>query len=66
MLSTASCATTHRWTVPLLAEMPPEGKVGVSESCVLGYNVNAGAEIHLRLRTDDLKVGFNSCSLNLG
>ena len=47
----------HRWKVPLLAEMPPEGKVGVSESCVLGYNVNAGQEIHLRLRTDDLK-GF--------
>ena len=47
----------HKWKVPLLAEMPPEGKVGVSESCVLGYNVNAGKEIHLRLRTDDLK-GF--------
>jgi hypothetical protein len=47
----------HRWRVPLLAEMPPEGKVGVSESCVLGYNVNAGQEIHLRLRTDDLR-GF--------
>ena len=25
--------------------------------CVMGYNVNAGQEIHLRLRTDDLK-GF--------
>lgn len=47
----------HKWRVPLLAEMPPEGKVGVSESCVLGYNVNAGQEIHLRLRTDDVK-GF--------
>lgn len=47
----------HKWSVPLLAEMPPEGKVGVSESCVLGYNVNAGQEIHLRLRTDDLR-GF--------
>ena len=47
----------HKWRVPLLAEMPPEGKVGVSESCVLGYNVNAGQEIHLRLRTDDLR-GF--------
>ena len=47
----------HKWRVPLLAEMPPEGKVGVSEACVLGYNVNAGAEIHLRLRTDDLR-GF--------
>ena len=43
--------------MPLLAEMPPEGKVGVSESCVLGYNVNMGQEIHLRLRTDDMR-GF--------
>ena len=34
-----------------------EGKVGVSESCVLGYNVNMGQEIHLRLRTDDMR-GF--------
>lgn len=47
----------HGWTVGKLREMPPEGKVGVSESCVLGYNVNQGAEIHLRLRTDDLR-GF--------
>lgn len=47
----------HKWKVPLLAEMPPEGKVGVSESCVLGYNVNQGQEIHLRLRTDDMR-GF--------
>lgn len=47
----------HAWSVGLLAEMPPEGKVGLSEMCVLGYNVNAGQEIHLRLRTDDLK-GF--------
>ena len=47
----------HKWKVGLLAEMPPEGKVGVSESCVLGYNVNMGAEIDLRLRTDDLR-GF--------
>jgi len=47
----------HGWRVLKLREMPPEGKVGVSESCVLGYNVNQGAEIHLRLRTDDLR-GF--------
>ena len=47
----------HKWKVPLLAEMPPEGKVGVSESCVLGYNVNQGQEIHLRLLTDDMR-GF--------
>jgi hypothetical protein len=47
----------HGWRVGLLSEMPPEGKVGVSEVCVLGYNVNAGQEISLRLRTDDL-MGF--------
>eukprot|EP00884_Botryococcus_braunii_P021848 jgi/Botrbrau1/8347/Bobra.0046s0009.1 len=47
----------HRWTVGLLSEMPPEGKVGVSPVCILGLNVNHGQEIQLRLRTDDLK-GF--------
>lgn len=47
----------RRWRVGLLSEMPPEGKVGVSAVCVLGYNVNAGAEISLRLRTDDM-LGF--------
>lgn len=45
----------RRWHVGLLSEMPPEGKVGVSAVCVLGYNVNAGQEISLRLRTDDLR-----------
>jgi hypothetical protein len=47
----------HRWSVGLLKEMPPEGKVGVSPVCILGLNVNRGQEIHLRLRTDDLR-GF--------
>lgn len=47
----------HSWTVGLLSEMPPEGKVGVSPVCILGVNINAGQEISLRLRTDDLK-GF--------
>eukprot|EP00240_Pyramimonas_obovata_P003325 CAMPEP_0118928824 /NCGR_PEP_ID=MMETSP1169-20130426/5984_1 /TAXON_ID=36882 /ORGANISM="Pyramimonas obovata, Strain CCMP722" /LENGTH=669 /DNA_ID=CAMNT_0006870887 /DNA_START=178 /DNA_END=2187 /DNA_ORIENTATION=- len=47
----------HRWNVGLLSEMPPEGKVGVSEVCLLGYNKNRGQEICLRLRTDDMK-GF--------
>ena len=37
--------------------MPPEGKVGVSPVCILGVNINAGQEISLRLRTDDLQ-GF--------
>jgi hypothetical protein len=41
------------WQVGLLAEMPPEGLVGVSPVCILGYNTNAGQSIHLRLRTDD-------------
>eukprot|EP00877_Chromochloris_zofingiensis_P011568 jgi/Chrzof1/6665/Cz19g04250.t1 len=48
---------SHNWMVGLLSEMPPEGKVGVSAVCVLGYNVNQGQEISLRLRTDDLR-GF--------
>lgn len=47
----------HKYKVNLLSEMHPEGKVGVSEVCVLGYNVNQGQEISLRLRTDDLR-GF--------
>jgi len=44
---------THGWAVGRLCEMPPEGLVGVSDSCVMGFNKNAGQEIHLRLRTDD-------------
>jgi WLM domain len=44
----------HR--VGMLSEMPPEGKVGISPVCLLGVNINAGQEISLRLRTDDLKV----------
>ena len=34
-------------------------QVGVSAMCVLGFNVNAGQEIALRLRTDDLR-GFRN------
>lgn len=49
--------TKHRWSVGLLSEMPPEGKVGVSPVCILGVNINVGQEISLRLRTDDLQ-GF--------
>ncbi|KAI3427299.1 hypothetical protein D9Q98_010218, partial [Chlorella vulgaris] len=44
----------HRWSVGLLSEMPPEGKVGVSPVCILGVNINRGQEVSLRLRTDDL------------
>lgn len=47
----------HGWKVALLSEMPPEGKVGLSEKCILGYNRNRGQEIALRLRTDDWR-GF--------
>mmetsp|Transcript_26867 Transcript_26867/g.32621 ORF Transcript_26867/g.32621 Transcript_26867/m.32621 type:complete len:671 (+) Transcript_26867:207-2219(+) len=47
----------HKWAVGELTEMPPEGKVGVSAVCLLGYNRNQGQEISLRLRTDDMK-GF--------
>lgn len=43
----------HKWTIGKLSEMPPEGMVGVSESCLMGLNRNKGEEILLRLRTDD-------------
>lgn len=42
--------------------MPPEGKEGISPMCILGVNINAGQEISLRLRTDDLKVYSLSCT----
>ncbi|XP_033513106.1 uncharacterized protein [Nicotiana tomentosiformis] len=47
----------HRWRVGIMTEMAPEGYVGVSPKCILGFNKNHGEEISLRLRTDDLK-GF--------
>eukprot|EP01124_Arcella_intermedia_P002702 TRINITY_DN11474_c0_g2_i2.p1 TRINITY_DN11474_c0_g2~~TRINITY_DN11474_c0_g2_i2.p1 ORF type:complete len:114 (+),score=21.51 TRINITY_DN11474_c0_g2_i2:147-488(+) len=52
----------HHWKVGLLAEMPPEGLVGVDKVCTLGYNVNNGQKIYLRLRTDDLQ-GFRKYSI---
>ncbi|KAA8496504.1 Ubiquitin and WLM domain-containing metalloprotease [Porphyridium purpureum] len=48
---------SRQWQVGALKEMKPEGKVGVDPVCVLGFNVSAGTEIHLRLRTDDM-LGF--------
>lgn len=45
------------YRVGALVEMYPEGRVGVDAVTCLGLNVNKGAEIHLRLRTDDL-LGF--------
>ncbi|KAL6754675.1 metallopeptidase [Haematococcus lacustris] len=47
----------HGLSVGKLSEMPPEGSVGVDPVCLLGLNRNAGQEILLRLRTDDLR-GF--------
>ncbi|KAG6496641.1 uncharacterized protein LOC121993186 [Zingiber officinale] len=47
----------HRWRVGIMTEMAPEGYVGISPECILGFNKNHGEEISLRLRTDDLK-GF--------
>jgi WLM domain. len=52
-----ACMEKHKWNVGCLAEMYPEGQVGVSEVCLLGLNHNKGQKILLRLRTDDLK-GF--------
>ena len=47
----------HRWKVPILRELYPDGKVGETDECVMGLNKNNGEEILLRIRTDDLK-GF--------
>ncbi|KAJ8500997.1 hypothetical protein OPV22_011549 [Ensete ventricosum] len=47
----------HRWRVGVMSEMAPEGYVGISPKCILGFNKNHGEEICLRLRTDDLQ-GF--------
>lgn len=47
----------HDWRIHILSEMPPMGRVGISPVCLLGCNVNKGAEISLRLRTDDMQ-GF--------
>ncbi|URD92265.1 WLM domain [Musa troglodytarum] len=47
----------HRWRVGIMSEMAPEGYVGISPKCILGFNKNHGEEICLRLRTDDLQ-GF--------
>lgn len=54
-----SAMRERRWRVGALKEMPPQGRVGVDPVCVLGYNVNRGQEIRLRVRTDDRK-GFRS------
>lgn len=35
----------HHWSVGLLAEMPPEGFVGISPVCILGYNTNKGVSL---------------------
>lgn len=47
----------HWWRVGIMSEMAPEGYVGISPKCILGFNKNHGEEICLRLRTDDLQ-GF--------
>lgn len=47
-----------RWRVGLLTELRPEGRVGETP-CLLGLNVNRGAEIRLRIRTDDWQ-GFRT------
>jgi hypothetical protein len=52
-----ACMAKHKWKVGSLSELYPEGKVGESAVCVMGLNKNAGQEILLRIRTDDLS-GF--------
>eukprot|EP00554_Chaetoceros_debilis_P004307 CAMPEP_0194086292 /NCGR_PEP_ID=MMETSP0149-20130528/20574_1 /TAXON_ID=122233 /ORGANISM="Chaetoceros debilis, Strain MM31A-1" /LENGTH=395 /DNA_ID=CAMNT_0038769355 /DNA_START=132 /DNA_END=1319 /DNA_ORIENTATION=- len=52
-----ACMAKHEWSVGMLCELYPEGKVGESEVCLMGLNTNKGQKIDLRLRTDDLR-GF--------
>jgi len=52
----------RQWTVGLLAELDPVDdrlaeKMESGGKRLLGYNTNAGAQIHIRLRTEDLS-GF--------
>jgi hypothetical protein len=52
----------RKWTVGLLAELDPiddrhAEKMEGEGKRLLGYNTNAGAQIHIRLRTEDL-AGF--------
>ena len=35
----------YGWNVPILAEMYPEGEVGISEVCILGLNENKGEDL---------------------
>lgn len=46
--------------VGCLSEMPPQDFMDDTRSvtCLLGLNINAGQEIKLRLRTNDLKVSI--------
>lgn len=52
-----ACCIKREWSVGSLAELYPAGKVGESAVCVMGLNKNAGQQILLRIRTDDL-LGF--------
>lgn len=53
-------AVISRFTVGCLSEMPPQDFMDDTRSvtCLLGLNINAGQEIKLRLRTNDLKVSI--------
>ena len=49
-------AIACRFTVGLLSEMPPQDHMNDRRevTCLLGLNINAGQEIKLRLRTNDM------------
>jgi len=59
----SSILAARKWVVGSLSEMDPiddrlkEKMEGSGHTRLLGYNTNAGAEIHMRLRTEDLS-GF--------
>lgn len=50
----------HRWTVGLLSEMAPAGKVGLDPVCVLGVNKNQG-EREAGLAAESRCLGYDPC-----
>jgi hypothetical protein len=55
----------HRWTVGRLSEMPPEGQVGVSASCLMGLNRNAGEEVRTRAPLRRVRAGARASATHL-
>ena len=52
---TMPTAAGHIGAITWCARPTPAGSVGVDPVCLLGLNVGGGAEIQLRVHTDDLR-----------